>query len=195
VKKPRRYAPTVIVEGKSSAVPPPPAPLVIKLSAPRQTAGKAVPDPNKISSVLAIHSYIFHTTHCLFHDSGAEAVRDPRVEVSGEQGEHYDPLFTYREGDEASYFAVSKESGGDAADVGPLGVGTLKGSPIASSSFGWTTKGSASEGGPTVRVDSAKIFPMEPERTEAVVEGFQRETAAMAVEAIPSFGNILLFRE
>ena len=52
-----------------------------------------------------------------------------------------------------------------------------------------------SEGRPTVRVDSAKNFPMEPERTEVVVEGFQRETVAKAVEVIPSFGNILLFRE
>ena len=73
VKKPRRYAPTVIAEGESSAVPPPPAPLVIKLSAPRQTAGKAVPDPSKISFVLAIHSYIFQTAHCLLHDSGPES--------------------------------------------------------------------------------------------------------------------------
>ena len=65
VKKPHRYAPMVIAEGESSAVPPL-APLVIKLSAPRQTAGKAVPDPSKISSILAIHSYIFHTAHCYF---------------------------------------------------------------------------------------------------------------------------------
>ena len=42
VKKPRRYAPTVIAEGESSVVPPPPAPLVIKLLAPRQTTSKAV---------------------------------------------------------------------------------------------------------------------------------------------------------
>ena len=90
---------------------------------------------------------------------------------------------------------VSEDSGGDAADVGPSGAGTSKGSPIASSSFGWTTEGSASEGGPAVRVDSAKNFPMEPERTEVVVERFQRETAAKAVEAIPSFGNILLLHE
>ena len=71
-------------------------------------------------------------------------------------------MFTYREGDEASYFAVSEKSGGDAADVGPSGAGTSKGSPIAFSSFGWNTEGSASEGGPAVRVDSAKDFPMEP---------------------------------
>ena len=75
-------------------MPPPPAPLVIKLSAARQTAGKA-------------------------YDSGTEAVRSPRAEAAGEQGEHYDPLFTYKEGNEAGYFAVSEESGGDAADVGP----------------------------------------------------------------------------
>ena len=119
-------------------------------------------------------------------------MRDPRAEVIGEHGEHYDPLFTYKEGDEASYFVVSEESGGDVADVGPSGSGTSKGSPLDFSSFGWTTEGSASEGGSAVRVDSAKNFPMEPERTE-VVEGFQRETAAKAVEVIPSFGNILHF--
>jgi len=73
VKKPRRYGPTVIVEGKSSAVPPL-DPLIIKLSAPRQTAGIAILDLSKISSVLAIHSHIFHTAHCLLHDSGTEAV-------------------------------------------------------------------------------------------------------------------------
>jgi len=66
---------------------------------------------------------------------------------------------------------------------------------MASSSLGWTTEGSASEGEPAVRVDSAKDFPIEPEGTEAVVEGFQREIAAKAVEAIPSLGNILIFRE
>ena len=56
---PRRYAPTVIAEGESSAGPLPPTPLVIKLSAPRQTVGKAVPDPSKISSVLTTHSCKF----------------------------------------------------------------------------------------------------------------------------------------
>ena len=55
VKKPRRYAPTVIAEGESSAVPPPPTLLVIRLSAPRQTTGKDAPDPGKTSSVLIIY--------------------------------------------------------------------------------------------------------------------------------------------
>ena len=97
-------------------------------------------------------------------------MRDPRAEVAGEQGEHYDPMFTYREGDEADYFAVLEESGGDSADVGPSGAIFSKGSPVASSSFGWTTEGSASEGELAVRVDSAKDFPMEPEGTDAAVE-------------------------
>ena len=95
----------------------------------------------------------------------------------------------------ASYFAVSEESGGDAADVGPSDAGTSKGSPMASSSIGWTTEGSTSEGGPAVRVDSAKDFPMEPEGTDAAVEEVRRETAAKATEAISSFGSGLTFCE
>jgi len=84
VKKPHRYAPTVIAEGESSAVPPPPAPLVIKLSAPKQTTGKAIPDLSKISSILVIHSYVFHTAHYLLHDSGTEVVKDSRADAAGE---------------------------------------------------------------------------------------------------------------
>jgi len=59
VKKSRRCTPTVIAEGKSAAVFPPPAPLVIKLSAQRQTTDKAVPDLGKISSILATYTYIY----------------------------------------------------------------------------------------------------------------------------------------
>ena len=88
-----------------------------------------------------------------------------------------------------------EESVGDAADVGPSGAGTSKGSPMASSSFGWTTEGSASEGGPAIRVDSAKDFPMEPEGTDAAVEEVRRETAVKAIEAISSFDNALTFCE
>ena len=111
-------------------------------------------------------------------------MRSPRTEATGEQGEHYDPLFTYKEGDEAGYFAVSEESGDDVADVGPSGAGTSKGSPVVSSSFGWTTEGSVSEGGPAIRVDSAKDFPMEPAGTDA---------AAKTIEATSSFGSVLTF--
>ena len=112
----------------------------------------------------------------LFYDSGTETIREPRAKATGEKGEYYDPLFTYKKGDEASYFVVSEESGGDAADIGLSGAGTSKGSPLASSSIGWTIEGSASEGGPAVRVDSAKDFSMEPERTDAAIEEVRRET-------------------
>ena len=108
----------------------------------------------------------------------------PRAEAVEEQGEHYDPLFTYKEGDEAGYFAVSDESGGNAADVGPLGAGTSKGSFETSSSLGWTTEGSASEGEPAVRVDSAKDFPMELVETDV---------AAGTIEATSSFGIVSTF--
>jgi len=111
-------------------------------------------------------------------------VRGPRAETVGEQGEHYDPLFTYKEGDEAGYFAVLEESGGDAVDVSPSGAGTSKGSSETSSSFGWTTKGSASEGGPAIRVDSAKDFPMEPTETD---------TATKMIEATLSSGIVVVF--
>ena len=66
---------------------------------------------------------------------------------------------------------------------------------MASSSIGWTTEGSVSEGGPAIRVDSAKDFSMEPEGTDAVVEEVRRETTAKATEAIPSFGSALTFCE
>ena len=121
--------------------------------------------------------------------------RDLRAEAVGEQGDYYDPLFTYKEGDEASYFVVLEDSGSDAANVGPSGAGTSKGSPMASSSLGWTTEGSVSEGGSAVRIDSAKDFPMEPEETDAAVEEVRRETTAKAIEAIPPLGNILTFCE
>ena len=111
VKKPRRYTPTVIAEGESAAVLPPPAPLVIKLSAPRQTVDKAAPDLCKISSILATYTYIYFIQFIrLSYDSGTETARESRAEAIGEQGDYYDPLFTYKEGDEASYFIASEDS-------------------------------------------------------------------------------------
>jgi len=62
-KKCHRYTPTVIAEGESAAVPPPPAPLVIKLSAQKQTTDKAVLGLGKTSFFFATCTYIFHTTH------------------------------------------------------------------------------------------------------------------------------------
>ena len=102
-------------------------------------------------------------------------------------------MFTYKEGDEASYFVISEDSGGDAADVGPLGAGTSKESPMASSSIGWTTESSASEGKPEVPPASAKVFSTEPYRISIVIEEVQRETAAEAIEAVSPPGNTLIF--
>jgi len=84
----------------------------------------------------------------LSYDSGTETAGEPRAEAAREQGNYYDPLFTYKEGDEANYFVISEDSRGDAADVGPSGTGASKGSPMASSSIGWTTEASASGGEP-----------------------------------------------
>ena len=81
---------------------------------------------------------------CLTYDSGTEA--------TGEQGDYYDPLFTYREGDKASYFVTSEDSEGDVADVGPSGVGALKESLRTSSSRGWVIEPSVSKGEPDILV-------------------------------------------
>ena len=92
------------------------------------------------------------------------------AEAAGEQGEHYDPLFPY--GTEAGSFAHPEESGGDAADIGPSGAGTSKGSPVASSFVGWSTGDSAS--GPVIRADSAKIFRWSPWRLMRLLRCLRR---------------------
>ena len=99
--------------------------------------------------------------------AGAEAI--------GEQGEHYDPLFAY--GTAVGSFTHSEESGGDAVDIGPSGAGTSKGSPVASSSIGWSTSYSANESGPAIRADSGKNFPMERLETDAADEMFGATSA------------------
>ena len=63
MKKPHRYTPTVIAESESATVPPPPAPLIIKLSAQKQATDKAVPGQGKTSFIFATCTYIFHTAH------------------------------------------------------------------------------------------------------------------------------------
>jgi len=97
--------------------------------------------------------------------AGAEAV--------GEQGEHYDPLFTY--GTAVGFSTHSEESGGDAADIDPSGAGTSKGSPVASSSVEWSMGDSAN--GPAIHVDSAKNFSIEPIETDATEEMFEATSA------------------
>jgi len=101
-------------------------------------------------------------------------------------------MFTYKEGDEASYFVISEDFGGDAADVDPSGAGTSKESPMVLSSIGWTTEASASEGEAYIRPSSAKIFSMEPGGISVTVEEVQRETVAEAVEAVSPLGNTLI---
>jgi len=54
------------------------------------------------------------------------------------------------------------------ADIGPSGAGTSKGSPMASSSTGWSAEESASR--PAIRVDSGKNFAMEPLETDEADE-------------------------
>ena len=55
VKRPRRYAPTIVAEGELPTAAPPPAPLSTKSSVPEPTTGRAAPDPGKISFVLVIY--------------------------------------------------------------------------------------------------------------------------------------------
>jgi len=116
---------------------------------------------------------MFRMAYYLLLDTGAEAATSPRAWAIGEQGEYYDPLFTYKEGGKAGYFVASEESGGHEADVGPSGAGASKGSPVASSSFGWSTEDSASESGSAIRVDSAKNFPIEPIESDAAAKTFE----------------------
>jgi len=97
---------------------------------------------------------------------------DTGTEVAGEQGDYYDLLFAYREGDEASYF-VSDEPEGYTADISPSGAGEDKESPMASSSRELVTEPGASEGGPDVattiealRTDELLLKPASGDLTE-----------------------------
>ena len=63
---------------------------------------------------------------------------------------------------------------------------------MASSSIGWTTEASVSEGELDVPPASAKSFSMEPDRISVVVEKVQREIVAEAVEAISPLGNTFI---
>jgi len=63
---------------------------------------------------------------------------------------------------------------------------------MASSSIGWTTEASASEGEPYVPPSSAKIFSMELDGISAAIEEVQRETIAEAVKAVSPLGNTFI---
>ena len=96
-------------------------------------------------------------------------ILDRGTKATGEQGDYYDPLFTYKEDDEASYFVLSDDSEGGAADVGPSGAGGDKESLMASSSRGWVAEPLASEG--KLEIPSTEAF-----RTDEVLP----ETASSA---------------
>jgi len=59
VKKPRCYTPTVIAVGESAVVPPPPAPLVIKLVAQKQSTEKAVSDLGNYICPFLLFLFLF----------------------------------------------------------------------------------------------------------------------------------------
>ena len=108
---------------------------------------------------------------------------DAGTEVVGEQGDYYDLLFTYREGDEASYF-VSDEPEGRAADVGPSGAGEGKESPMVPSSRGMVAKPVASA---TVEGEQSAATITEALRTDELLNesasGDLAETGASPVTA------------
>ena len=55
VKKPRRQAPTVVVEGEPSAALPPLVPLIVEPSVAEPATGEVAPDLGRINSVLVIY--------------------------------------------------------------------------------------------------------------------------------------------
>ena len=55
MKKPRRQAPTVVIEGELSVALPPLAPLVAEPSVAGPTTGEIAPDLGKVNSVLVIY--------------------------------------------------------------------------------------------------------------------------------------------
>jgi len=134
VKKPRRHTPTAIAESKSATVAPPLALLVIKLSTKKQATDKVIPGLGKTSSIFVTRMYTYTHVYIFFFISSylmqlSRLTCDSGTEAAGEQGDYYDPLFTYWEGNEASYFVVSEDSEGGVAGVGPSGVGASKGEP------------------------------------------------------------------
>ena len=66
VKKSHRYTPTVIAESESAAVAPLPAPLVIKLSAQKQTTDKVIPGLDMTSSIFATRIYTYTHVYIFF---------------------------------------------------------------------------------------------------------------------------------
>jgi len=211
VKKPRRHTP-VIAESELVAVSPTLSLLVIKLSAQKEATEKAAPSLGKISSLLQDFFNIF-----LYLYAANLLICATETEVVGEQRDYYDPLFTYREGDEASYFVISDKSEGGAVDVGPSGASEDKESPMASSSREQFAEPAGSEGELDIapateapRTDevlpettsgaspaTARVSSMEPIGVSTVVEGAPEDivveaVGAMSVMTSTPLGNIIV---
>ena len=108
---------------------------------------------------------------------------DAGTKIAGEKEDYYDPLFTYREGDEASYFIFDKPKG-CLADVSPSGVGEGKESPMASSSRELVVEPVASEGGPgtattTEALRTDELLP-EPASGDLAETGASSATAGVS---------------
>jgi len=143
-------------------------------------------------------------------------IQDTGTEVAGEQGDYYDPLFTYKEGDEASYFILSDESEGGVADVGPSGASGEKESLMASSSKEFVAEPVASEGVPDIPATevlrtvevlpkiisgaspvTARVSSMELIRVSTAIEKApgtlsMRQLGAMSVMTSSPLGNIIV---
>ena len=63
---------------------------------------------------------------------------------------------------------------------------------MASSSIGWTTEASASEGEPDAPPATTKVSSMELGGISAAIEGVLRGTVAEAIEAVSPLGNALI---
>jgi len=176
VKKPRRHTP-VIVESESVAIVSPPAPLIIKLLVQKKATEKTAPGLGKISSCSILFSYSLfsHVTNMLSWDTG--------IEIAEEQGDYYNPLFTYREGDEASYFINFDEPKGCAADAGPSDAGEDKESLMTSSSRELVAGPVGSEGGLDIALATEALRNDEllPETTSGDLAGSGTSPATAGV--------------
>ena len=143
-------------------------------------------------------------------------IRDTGTEVAGEQGDYYDPLFTYKQGDIASYFVISDESEGSVADVGPSSAGECKESLMALSSKVWVVEPMLSEEELDIpateafktdevlpetafgaSLTTARVSSIELVEVSTAVEGASGDivieaVGAMSVMTSPPLGNIIV---
>ena len=113
---------------------------------------------------------------------------DAGTEIAGEQEDYYYPLFTYREGDEASCF-VFNEPEGCAPDVGPSDAGEGRESLMVSSSRGSVVEPVASamvEGGLGVAtiIEALRTDELLPDPASSDLAKINASTVTTKVSAI-----------